>query len=172
MTPLPIVNGQGIHNNCVDAFLSIAVVFTLNNCSRARDRWARVVSTGILNRWLKEVLYTHPPPMQRGRPTKIKYIIQTKGRPPTFMLFCNHAELPVSYVRYLIRNFQDTFEYFGMEVRMSIKKSAPENPYFTERKRKGTGLGGKAARTKRNIAELKATGTVQKGRRRRRRRTP
>ena len=155
----PVVAMSSLHGINVRALMP--VVF------RARDRWARVVSTGILNRWLKEVLYTYPPPMQRGRPTKIKYIIQTKGRPPTFLLFCNHSDLRESYVRYLIRNFQDTFEYFGMEVRMSVKKSAPENPYFSERKRKGSGLGGKEARTKRNIAELKATGTIRKGRRRR-----
>eukprot|EP01082_Thalassiosira_pseudonana_P000846 g1337.t1 g1337 contig10:1882290-1882865(+) len=53
----------------------------------ARDRWSRVVSTGMLNRWLEEVLDEHSPPSQQGRPTKIKYILQTKGRPPTFLLF-------------------------------------------------------------------------------------
>ena len=157
----PVVAMSSLHGINVQALMP--VVF------RARDRWARVVSTGILNRWLKEVVYTHPPPMQRGRPAKIKYIIQTKGRAPIFLLFCNHTELPVSYVRYLIRNCQDTFEYFGMEVRMSIKKSAQENPFHTGRERKGTGLGGRMARTKRNIAELKATGTIQEGKRLRRR---
>jgi GTP-binding protein len=156
----PVIAMSSLHGDNVQALMP--VVF------RARDRWARVVSTGVLNRWLKEVLHTHSPPMQQGRPTKIKYILQTKGRPPTFLLFCNHTELPVSYVRYLIRNFQDTFEYFGMEVRMSVKKSAPENPYGTQRKRTGYGLGGKEARKKRNLAELKATGHIQKGRRRRR----
>jgi GTPase len=158
----PVVAMSSLHGTHVHALMP--VVF------RARDRWARVVSTGVLNRWLKEVLHSHPPPMQEGRPTKIKYIIQTKGRPPTFLLFCNHTELPVSYVRYLIRNFQDTFEYFGMEVRMSIKKSSQENPYSKHHRRRiGSGLGGKEARTKRNIAALKATGTIKKGRRRRRR---
>lgn len=154
MRQTPIVAMSSLYKENVKALMP--VVFT------ARDRWARVVSTGVLNRWLKEVILSHAPPMQQGRPTKIKYIIQTKGRPPTFLLFCNSADLPVSYVRYLVRNFQDTFQYYGMEVRMSVKKSAPENPYHNQHKRSGFGLGGKEARKKRNLAELKATGKISK----------
>jgi GTP-binding protein len=76
----------------------------------ARDRWARMIPTGQLNRWLSEVLDTKAPPMVSGIPVKIKYILQTKGRPPTFLLFCNTDKIPESYVRFLTRNFQDTFE--------------------------------------------------------------
>jgi GTP-binding protein len=76
----------------------------------ARDRWARVIPTGQLNRWLSEVLDTKRPPLVSGIPIKIKYILQTKGRPPTFLLFCNIDKIPESYLRFLTRNFQDTFE--------------------------------------------------------------
>lgn len=156
----PVIAMSSLHKENVEQLMP--VLFT------ARDRWARIISTGVLNRWLKEVLYSHPPPMQKGRPTKIKYIIQTKGRPPTFLIFCNTTDLPVSYVRYLIRNFQDTFEYFGMEVRMSVKKSAPENPYHNQHKRSGFGLGGSEARKQRNLKELRANGSLAKRKRRRR----
>ena len=88
----------------------------------ARERWARIIPTGMLNRWVEEVLDEHSPPMQRGRPAKIKYILQTKGRPPTFLLFCNVTELPVSYLRYLTRSFQDSFDMFGMEVRARLRR--------------------------------------------------
>ena len=139
---------------------------------RARDRWARVISTGLLNRWLKEVIVGQPPPMTNQRPTKIKYIMQTKGRPPTFLLFCNVDELPAPYIRFLLRNFQDSFEYFGMEVRMVVKKSA-ENPYVSatpKKKLTGSGLGGREARTQRALRLLRGTGTTKVTRRRSRRR--
>ena len=137
---------------------------------RARDRWARVISTGLLNRWLKEVIVGQPPPTTNQRPTKIKYIMQTKGRPPTFLLFCNVDELPVPYLRFLLRNFQDSFEYFGMEVRMVVRKSA-ENPYVSatpKKKLTGSGLGGRKVRTQRNLRLLRETGTTKVTRRRRR----
>eukprot|EP00592_Proboscia_alata_P014646 CAMPEP_0194399434 /NCGR_PEP_ID=MMETSP0174-20130528/126660_1 /TAXON_ID=216777 /ORGANISM="Proboscia alata, Strain PI-D3" /LENGTH=625 /DNA_ID=CAMNT_0039195847 /DNA_START=351 /DNA_END=2225 /DNA_ORIENTATION=- len=128
----------------------------------ARDRWQRVISTGILNRWLQEVTASHPPPTVRSggtKATKIKYILQTKGRPPTFLLFCNVDDIPQSYIRFLARNFQDTFFMFGMDTRMSIKKSSETNPYSgnATKKGKGFGLGGREARKKRLFQRIKAT---------------
>ena len=136
----------------------------------ARDRWARVMSTGVLNRWLADVLEEHSPPSQAGRATKIKYIIQTKGRPPTFLLFCNVSELPVNYLRYLTRHFQDSFDMFGMEVRLVVKKS-DKNPFGNKSTKKTfTGVGGWKGRQKRLIAQLKKTGMpAKKGKRGKRR---
>jgi len=135
----------------------------------ARDRWARVMPTGVLNRWLHDVMEEHSPQSQAGRATKIKYIIQTKGRPPTFLLFCNVSELPVNYLRYLTRHFQDSFNMFGMEVRLVVKKS-DKNPYGNKsNKKQFVGIGGWKGRQKRMIAQLKKTGMpTKKGKRGRR----
>jgi len=126
----------------------------------ARDRWSRTITTGVLNTWLAEVLECQPPPKEKGRATKIKYIMQTKGRPPTFLLFSNQDSLPESYIRYLTRSFQDTFEMFGMEVRLVVKKSSTSNPFDNGKKRGGRGIGGQEARKQRLFAELRATGAV------------
>ena len=138
---------------------------------QARERWARVIPTGMLNRWLEEVLDEHPPPTHNGRTARIKYIIQTKGRPPTFLLFCNVSELPVSYLRYLTRSFQNSFDMFGMEVRLVVKSSAEKNPYSSTKVNKITGIGGWKGRQKRSIDALKRDAKpLQKGRRQSRRR--
>jgi GTP-binding protein len=153
----PVVPMSSLHKKNVNKLMP--VVF------EARDRWARIIPTGMLNRWLEEVLDEHAPPSQEGRPTKVKYIIQTKGRPPTFLLFCNVTSLPANYIRYLTRHFQDSFSMFGMEVRLVVKKSA-ENPYADKKKQKATGIGGWQGRQKRLVKELKSTGSVpQKGKR-------
>jgi GTP-binding protein len=155
----PVVAMSSLTGDGVDKLMP--VVFN------ARDRWARTISTGTLNRWLSEVLLSQPPPMQNGRVTKIKYIIQTKGRPPTFLLFGNVNELPGNYLRFLTRQFQDSFGLFGMEVRMAVKKNKT-NPFERRQSRTGSGLGGKEARKKRNVSHLKSTGTSFKRRGRRR----
>lgn len=152
--------------NGENVFKLMPVVF------KARERWARVIPTGMLNRWLEEVLDEHAPPPVQGRPAKIKYILQTKGRPPTFLLFCNVTELPVNYLRYLTRSFQNSFDMFGMEVRLVVKQSSTENPYLVKPTNKITGIGGWQGRLKRSVGALKRSGKpLQKGRRSRKRRS-
>ena len=120
----------------------------------ARDRWARTFPTGVLNRWLREVIDSAPLPVVGGVRAKLKYIIQTKGRPPTFIVFANVDELPDSYIRYLTKQFQDSFELFGMPVRILVKKSSKSNPYERgQNKRGGFGLGGRDARMQRRVKE-------------------
>lgn len=138
---------------------------------KARDRWERTISTGLLNRWLSDVVEAHPPPPVEGIRPKIKYVIQTKGRPPTFLLFSNVNSLPDHYIRHLARNFQDTFSMYGMEVRFAVKKSATTNPYEpTGSRRGGFGLGGRDARKKKMIHALRTTGTKPEKRKKRKRR--
>ena len=159
----PIVALSSLYGDCVQELMP--VLFD------ARDRWARKITTGQLNRWLAEVGKGRSPPPVSGKPVRIKYIMQTKGRPPTFLLFCNTDSLPAAYVRYLTRHFQDTFEMYGMEVRLAVKKSSSSNPYEPTRKRSGSGLGGREARKERTVKALRTTGLPPQGRRRVRRRT-
>ena len=106
----------------------------------------------MLNRWLKEVVDGARPPTVKGLPAKLKFIIQTKGRPPTFIIFCNVDELPDPYLRYLTKHFQDSFQFYGMPVRMVIQKSSQENPYVkNKKKRGGFGLGGREAQHRRRL---------------------
>ena len=60
----------------------------------AKRRWSRTISTGVLNRWLKEVSEGSPLPVVGGVRSKLKYILQSKGRPPSFIIFANVDHLP------------------------------------------------------------------------------
>jgi len=151
----PIVAMSSLYGEAVEDLMP--VVFN------ARERWSQMISTALLNRWLADVMEIHPPPMIDGRQVKIKYIIQAKGRPPTFLLFGNVDKLPVSYLRYLTRNFQDSFEMYGMEVRMAVKKNK-ENPYKDNKVKKNftMGIGGTERRKRRTITQLKTMGKKMK----------
>ena len=157
----PVIAMSSLYGDAVDELMP--VVFN------ARDRWARTISTGQLNGWMIEVVHGNPPPPVAGKPVRIKYLIQTKGRPPTFLLFCNVDTLPDHYLRYLTKNFQDTFEMYGMELRFAVKKSSSNNPYEPSRTRSGSGLGGRQARKERMVKLLKKTGSPDQRRRRSRR---
>ncbi len=103
----------------------------LPRVAEAFEVWNRRVPTGPLNRWLAEVVAHHPPPLHRGRPIRIRYITQSKARPPTFLLFTNRpAEVTESYVRYIANGLRDSFGFPGVPIRINLRK--PRNPYASD----------------------------------------
>ncbi|CAK0766228.1 GTPase Der [uncultured Gammaproteobacteria bacterium] len=100
----------------------------------AHQTWNRRVSTSRLNRWLEGVLEHHPPPLVHGRRIKIRYMTQVKARPPTFALWLNKpADLPESYLRYLIGGLREAFDLPGVPLRLLQRKG--DNPYAKGPKR-------------------------------------
>src|SRR3954449_12027214 len=97
--------------------------------------WNRRVSTNALNRWLGDVLSSHPPPAVSGRRLKLNYITQPKARPPSFVLFCSRADaMPESYLRYLTNSMRETFELPGTPIRLTLREK--ENPFAGRAKKK------------------------------------
>ncbi len=68
------------------------------------------ISTGILNRALREAIDAHEPPIVRGRRLKFFYGTQAGTRPPMFVLFCNYPnDIHFSYERFLVNKFRENF---------------------------------------------------------------
>jgi GTP-binding protein len=96
--------------------------------------WNERISTAALNRWLLATTERHPPPAVSGRRIKLKYLTQSKTRPPTFFLSCSRPEaLPDAYRRYLVNGLRDDFGLSGVPIRLMLRRD--ENPY-EGRKRK------------------------------------
>ena len=95
--------------------------------------WNARVKTPDLNDWLREAVSRHAPPAVSGQRIKLRYIAQTKTRPPTFVAQCTRAEdLPESYRRYLVNGIRDAFDIKATPIRLILKK--PDNPYAKEKK--------------------------------------
>src|SRR3546814_16621796 len=79
--------------------------------------WNRRIPTGALNRWFGDMLEQHPPPLVDGRRLKLRYLTQIKRRPPTFLLFTTRpAQLPESYLRYLVNGLRAAFDLRGVKI--------------------------------------------------------
>jgi GTPase len=103
----------------------------MNAVLAANETWNRRVPTHALNLWLKEAVEAHPPPAVSGRRIKIRYITQSKARPPTFVAFCSRPKaVPDSYMRYLVNSLRQTFDLPGVPLRLLWRKGA--NPYVRE----------------------------------------
>ena len=90
--------------------------------------WNARIGTAKLNRWLGEVIDRHPPPADKGRPVRLRYITQAKSRPPTFVTFSSRGHaVPESYNRYLANSLRETFRLDGVPLRIFVRKG--KNPY-------------------------------------------
>ncbi len=88
----------------------------------------RRITTGLLNDFLSDVTARVQPPSDKGRRLKIYYMTQTGVCPPTFVLFCNDAELfHFSYQRYIENCLREAFDFSGTPIRLVIKQKG-ENP--------------------------------------------
>ena len=85
------------------------------------------ISTGMLNDILSEAITRVPPPTDRGRRLKIYYMTQVDVRPPTFVIFCNEAELfHFSYQRYIENKLREVFGFNGTPIRFVIRQKGDE----------------------------------------------
>jgi GTPase len=92
------------------------------------ETWNRRVPTAKLNDWLSKMVARHPPPSVAGRRIRVKYISQTKTRPPTFYLSCSRPDaLPDAYRRYLVNGLREAFGLEGVPIRLMLRRE--RNPY-------------------------------------------
>ncbi len=87
------------------------------------------VPTGMLNDMLGDATLRVQPPTDKGRRLKIYYMTEIRVAPPTFVIFCNNAELfHFSYQRYLENCLRETFGFTGTPIRLIIRQKGDETP--------------------------------------------
>ncbi len=86
------------------------------------------ISTGMLNDVLGEATMRTQPPTDKGKRLKIYYMTQISVAPPTFVIFCNNAELfHFSYQRYIENCLRETFGFTGTPIKLIIRERGENN---------------------------------------------
>ena len=123
---VPVIAVSGLTGEGLERLMQAVV--------EAHGIWNRRVGTSALNRWLGEVVASHPPPAVSGRRIRLDYITQPKSRPPSFVLFTSRADaVPDVYRRYLVNNLRETFDLPGTPIRLALREK--KNPYAKRGKR-------------------------------------
>ena len=121
---VPVVAVSGLTGEGVDRLMQAVV--------DVHGVWNRRVGTSALNRWLAEIVASHPPPAVSGRRVRLDYITQPKSRPPSFVLFTSRADaVPDAYRRYLVNSLRETFDLPGTPIRLTLREK--KNPYAKKR---------------------------------------
>ena len=96
-------------------------MFPLINTVAANARLR--IPTGRLNDLLSYATARVQPPSDKGKRLKIYYMTQASTQPPTFVCFCNSAELfHFSYQRYLENQIRETYDLTGTPIRLLIRE--------------------------------------------------
>jgi GTP-binding protein len=95
----------------------------LNLAQTLHKQASRRISTGDLNRVVRQALDESPPPLRQNRRAKIFYATQVSTNPPTVVLFTNGPELiDNTYQRYLIRTFRDKLGFNDVPIRLYLRR--------------------------------------------------
>jgi GTPase len=123
---VPVVAVSGLTGEGLDRLMQAVV--------DAHAVWNRRVGTSALNRWLAEVVASHPPPAVSGRRIRLDYVTQPKSRPPSFVLFTSRTDaVPDAYRRYLVNSLRENFDLPGTPIRLTLREK--KNPYAKRGKR-------------------------------------
>jgi GTP-binding protein len=81
------------------------------------------LSTGQLNRIIRDALARNPPPRFQNREPKVYYTTQVGVQPPTIVLFCNEPPaFNKSYQRYLLGALRDECDFDEVPIKLYLRK--------------------------------------------------
>ena len=117
LTPYaPVVFTSSVYGEGVDRILPLA--------EKLWEECKLRVSTGALNRTMKDVISRHQPPVVKRRRAKFYYLTQVEVSPPVFMFFVNDPKLvKPSYVRYLEGQLRKAFGLTMAPLRVALRSS-------------------------------------------------
>jgi GTP-binding protein len=93
-------------------------------------RWSARLPTSKLNSWLQRWMIRWPVPWRHGQKTSVKYMTQTRARPPTFVLWTNttYGEMPRNYLRQLQNAMREEFRISGVPIRFIYRSTLMPKP--------------------------------------------
>lgn len=87
---------------------------------KALDSWKTRVPTGRLNKFISDLVDSHPHPIRGGRQPRILFGTQASTRPPTFAFFTT-GFLEQGYRRYIERRLREEFGFAGTPLRINLR---------------------------------------------------
>jgi len=90
---------------------------------RVFENKTRKVPTSKLNELILPEIENYPPPANKGKYIKIKYITQLPTKNPVFAFFCNLPQyIKEPYTRFLENRLRENFDFEGVPIKITYKK--------------------------------------------------
>ena len=115
-TDFPIIFASALTKQRIHRVLETAV--------KVYENRRRTVPTSALNKVMLEAVAAYPPPANKGKYIKIKYVTMLKGSPvPTFIFFCNLPQwVKEPYRRYLENKIRENWDFCGTPIQVFMRE--------------------------------------------------
>lgn len=115
-TDFPIIFGSALTKQRIFKVLETAVDVYNNR--------KRTIPTSKLNTVMLEAIAAYPPPANKGKYVKIKYVTMLKGAQlPTFIFFCNLPQwVKEPYRRYLENKIRENWDFTGTPINIFMRE--------------------------------------------------
>ena len=115
-TDFPIIFGSALTKQRIYKVLETAVK-VYENCNRK-------IATSPLNNYMQEVIAAYPPPANKGKYVKIKYVTMLKeAKIPSFVFFCNLPQwVKEPYRRYLENKIREQWDFSGTPINIFMRE--------------------------------------------------
>lgn len=115
-TDFPIIFGSALTKQRIYKVLETAVEVYKNR--------QRTIPTSQLNTVMLEAIAAYPPPANKGKFVKIKYVTMLKGSPiPTFIFFCNLPQwVKEPYRHYLENKIRENWDFTGTPINIYMRE--------------------------------------------------
>jgi GTP-binding protein len=88
-------------------------------------QYTKRVSTAEINRLVREVLASNPPPRHQNRANTFSYVTQVSSAPPTFVFFVREPRaIHFSYRRFLVNRLRESFGFDQSPIRVIFRKKS------------------------------------------------
>lgn len=96
----------------------------LETAAEVYENRRRTIPTSQLNTYMQEVIGAYPPPSNKGKFVKIKYVTMLKGAQiPTFIFFCNLPQwVKEPYRRYLENKIREKWDFHGTPIQIFMRE--------------------------------------------------
>ena len=115
-TDFPIIFGSALTKQRIYKVLETAV--------KVYENRNRKIATSPLNNYMQEVIAAYPPPANKGKYVKIKYVTMLKeAKIPSFVFFCNLPQwVKEPYRRYLENKIREQWDFSGTPINIFMRE--------------------------------------------------
>lgn len=113
---------------------------TMRLAMELKEQSAQRVTTGKLNRMVRDIVTTRGPSDDHGRFAKVYFVAQTGVEPPTITMVVNHPEMfTPNYLRFLSNRFREELPFPEVPMRIVVRARRQQEDDLVEAAEGGEG---------------------------------